>query len=98
MPTCQKPLTPAFAQSQGGAVAYAGTLSDRDVATEPIGRTCGVSRHKLLHGLGFPNDQCFRPVSPEGSYRIALTSRLINCDRHCKPIKNTDINCDNTNF
>ena len=71
MPTYQKPLTPAFAQSRGGAVAYAGTLSDREevrpgtgreaglghVATEPTGRTCGVSRHKLLHGLGFPNDQ-----------------------------------------
>ncbi len=59
MPTYQKPLTPAFAQSQGGAVAYAGTLSDMDVAPEPTGRTCGVSRHKLLHGLGFPNDQWF---------------------------------------
>jgi len=62
--TCQKPLTPALVQSRGGAVAYVGTLSDMDVAPEPTGRTCGVSRHKLLHGLGFPNDQWFSTCEP----------------------------------
>ena len=45
----------------------------------PHGCARGVSRHKLLHGLGFPTDQWFfPPVSPEENYRIASASRMIN--------------------
>ena len=52
----------------------------------PHGCARGVSRHKLLHGLGFPTDQWFfPPVSPEENYRIVLAPQLIKGSQAMSP-------------